>query len=59
MTILKDPGDEVQGERIICIYRKRSSEFLIPLTAGHRAIKTVIKGMPARVIVDKLWRFEI
>jgi len=48
MTILKDPGDEVQGERIICIYRKRSSEFLIPLTAGHRAIKTVIKGMPAR-----------
>lgn len=56
MPVLTDPGDEVRGERIICIYRGRSPEILIHQTDRHRAMRTVIKGLPARAIVDKLFR---
>ena len=58
MVVLKNAGDEIRGERIICIYRKRSSEVIIPLTSGHRAIKVIIKGLPARAIIDKIWRLK-
>lgn len=56
MAVLTNEGDEIRGERLICIYRKRSAEFLVPQTSGHRAIRTVVKGLPARAIIDKLWR---
>ena len=58
MAVLENAGDEIRGERIICIYRKRSSEVIIPLSSGHRAMKSIIKGLPARAIIDKIWRLK-
>jgi len=57
MGVLVEPGDEVRGERIICVYRTRGPEALVHQTGGHRATRTVIKGLPARAIVDRLFRF--
>ncbi len=58
MTVSSNAGDEVQGERIICIYNRRSDEVLLLLAGGHWALTTVIKGSPARAIVDKLWHLK-
>lgn len=46
-------GDEVQGEQIVCFYRKRDREVLIPMTSGHRGMRVKIKGLPARAIIEK------
>jgi hypothetical protein len=58
MTVLQSAGDEVQGEKVICVYRKRGDEILIHQTEGHRALRMTIKGLPARAIVDKQWIFK-
>ena len=53
MTVLRAVGDEVRGRRILCFYRKRAREQLIPLTGGHRGWRVVLEGLPARAIVEK------
>ena len=51
--ILRNLGDEVQGEQLVCFYRKRDREILFPMTGGHRGLRLKIKGLPARAVVEK------
>lgn len=57
MSVLTRLGDEVQGERLTCFYRKRDREVLIPLTKGHRGWRVKLHGLPARAIVEKELEF--
>lgn len=56
VTILEHEGDEVRGEKLILVFRKREGKALVSETSGHRATRAVIKGLPARAIIDKSWR---
>jgi len=56
-VILRNLGDEVQGEQIICFYRKRDREILFPMTSGHRGLRMKIRGLPARAVVEKQLEF--
>ncbi len=51
--ILRGLGDEIQGEQILCFYRKRDREILFPMTSGHRGLRLKIRGLPARAVVEK------
>ena len=55
--ILRNLGDEIQGEQIICFYRKRDREVLFPMTSGHRGLRMKIRGLPARAIIEKPLEF--
>ncbi|MBI5332914.1 MAG: hypothetical protein HZB65_05030 [Candidatus Aenigmarchaeota archaeon] len=55
--ILRNLGDEIQGEQIICFYRKKDREILIPMTSGHRGLRIKLKGLPARAIIEKSVEF--
>ena len=55
--ILRGLGDEVQGEQIICFYRKSDREVLIPLTGGHRGLRMKVRGLAARAIIEKQVEF--
>jgi len=55
--ILRNLGDEIQGEQIVCFYRKRDREILFPLTSGHRGLRVKIKGLPARAVIEKQVEF--
>ena len=55
--ILRNMGDEVQGEQVICFYRKRDREILFPMTSGHRGLRLKIRGLPARAIIEKQVEF--
>lgn len=50
--ILANLGDEVRGARIVCVYKRRGKEYLIPI-ADTRVTRVVIHGSPARAIVEK------
>lgn len=56
-VILRNLGDEVQGEQIVCFYRKRDREVLFPMTSGHRELRVKIKGIPARAVIEKAVEF--
>ena len=49
-------GDEIRGEQIACIFRKEGSRALVSQTAGHRATRLIVKGLPARAVVERPWR---
>lgn len=55
--ILRNLGDEIQGEQIICFYRKRDREILFPMTTGHRGMRMKIRGLPARAVIEKQVEF--
>ena len=55
--IVRNLGDEVQGEQIVCFYRKRDREILFPMTSGHRGLRVKIRGLPARAIIEKTVEF--
>lgn len=54
--ILRNLGDEIQGEQIICFYRKRDRDLLL-MTSGHRGLRVKIRGLPARAIIEKSVEF--
>lgn len=56
MLVGENEGDEVRGERLVCIFRKEGSRAVVPQTGGHRATRLVIKGLPARAVVEVPWR---
>ena len=56
MTVGDQAGDEVRGERIACVFRKEGNRIVIPQTGGHRATRLIIKGLPARAVVEMPWR---
>ena len=49
-------GDEVRGERLTCVFRREGSRTVVPQTAGHRATRLILKGLPARAVVEVPWR---
>ena len=55
--ISRNLGDEVQGEQIVCFYRKRDREVLFPMTSGHRGLRVRIKGLTARAVIEKQVEF--
>ena len=59
MTILRQLGDEVQGEQIVCFYRKRDHEVLIPLTRGHRGWRVKILRAVTRFLFEKQERVSL
>ena len=58
MTILRGEGDGIEGERIICEFRKKKKHVVIPLTGGHRGMRMVVIGMPARAIIDRAYQLK-
>ena len=58
MTVLRGEGDAVEGERIICEFRKKKKPVIIPLTGGHRGMRMVVMGLPARAIIDKAYQLR-
>ena len=56
MSVGMNEGDEIRGERLACIFRKEGSRTLVPQTAGHRATRLIVKGLPARAVVERPWR---
>ena len=55
--IVRNLGDEIQGEQIVCFYRKRDREVLFPMTSGHRGLRVKIKGLPARAVIERVIEF--
>jgi hypothetical protein len=55
--IVRNLGDEIQGEQIVCFYRKRDREILFPMTSGHRGLRVKIKGLPARAVIERVVEF--
>ena len=55
--IVRNLGDEIQGEQIVCFYRKRDREILFPMTSGHRGLSVKIKGLPARAVIERVVEF--
>lgn len=52
----ENAGDEIRGEQIVLIFRKEGSRALVAQTSGHRATRLVVKGIPARAVIEKPWR---
>ncbi len=51
MTLLLKTG--VEGERIVCEFRKMTGPHLIAKTAAHRAQRIRIIGRPASAWIEK------
>ena len=56
MSVGENEGDEVRGKRIACIFRKEGGRALVTQTSGHRATRLIIKGLPARAVVEVPFR---
>jgi hypothetical protein len=54
MTVLYDVGDGIMGEKISCEFRKASKSTVIRKTAGHRAMRVFIAGLPCECYVEKM-----
>lgn len=54
--ILRNPGDRVEGEKLIAIGRKITKPILIPATARHRGQQAYVYGHPAACYIDKSLR---
>jgi len=48
----------IEGEKILCIFRKMSGPYVIAGTGRHREQRAIIKGLPAVCIVRKEWRYR-
>jgi hypothetical protein len=57
MTVLKDLGDCVEGERIVCVFRKMSPMQVVKGSSAHRAGRVVLIGWPCRAVVEKPLRY--
>ena len=53
MTILREFGDGIEGERIWAEFRKMRKPVLVQGTAGHRAQRTTLEGLPALAVIEK------
>ena len=53
MSTLREIGDAVEGERLVCLCRKVAGPYLVAGTSGHRAQRVVMHGLPARTWIEK------
>lgn len=51
--ILQNPGDAVEGEKLIAVGRKITKPILIFATARHRGQQVYVYGLPAICYIDK------
>ena len=58
MTVLRGQGDEIQGERIICEFRKKKKTVVITMTGAHRGMRVVIMGLPARARIERAYQLR-
>ncbi|MEK6843365.1 MAG: hypothetical protein AABY04_02665 [Candidatus Micrarchaeota archaeon] len=49
---------QIQGEKILCVFRKMHGPYVIAGTARHRAQRIAIWGLPATCIVEKEWNIR-
>ncbi len=50
-------GDEIEGERIRCAYRRVKRERIVMGSGRHRAIEIIVEGTPAQARVIKPLRY--
>jgi hypothetical protein len=48
----------VEGEKILCIFRRMSGPYVIAGTGRHREQRAMIEGYPAVCLVRKEWRYR-
>jgi len=48
----------IEGEKILCIFRKMSGLYVIAGTGRHRTQRATIEGLPAICIVKKEWKYR-
>jgi len=58
MTQQGEPGNFVEGEKLLAWGRKVSRVHLISGSSAHRAQSVTVWGMPAKCMVDKAWRVK-
>jgi hypothetical protein len=46
---------QLEGEKILCIFRKISGPYVTAGTGRHRSQRATILGLPAVCIVEKPW----
>lgn len=51
--IFRNPGDAVEGEKLIAVGRKITKPILISATARHRGQRAYVYGLPAICYIDK------
>lgn len=48
--------ERIEGEKILCVFRKMMEPYVIAGTGRHRAQRATIWGLPATCFVEKEWR---
>ncbi|MYG32489.1 MAG: hypothetical protein F4202_00555 [Cenarchaeum sp. SB0677_bin_16] len=51
---LRKAGDAIEGERVVCTYRKSTKATLIRLTNTHRGNEKVLRGNVRCVIISEV-----
>ncbi len=46
---------KIEGEKILCVFRKIVGPYVIAGTGRHRSQRATICGLPAVCIVEKKW----
>ena len=49
---------KIEGEKILCIFRKMSGPYVIAGTGRHRTQRATIEGLPVICIVTKEWKYK-
>lgn len=56
MTTYRQHGDTVEGERVVCYFRKITGPIVVAGSARRRQQRAVIIGLPASATIDKPMR---
>ena len=49
---------KIEGEKILCIFRKMVGPVVIAGTGRHRSQRATIWGLPAVCILEKEWKLQ-
>ncbi len=49
-------NSQIQGEKILCTFRKITGPYVIAGTGRHRNQRATVWGLPAVCIVEREWR---
>jgi len=53
-----DRPERIEGEEILCIFRKMTGPHVIAGTERHRTQRVTIEGQKAVCILKKEWRYK-
>ena len=57
MTVIRESGDSVEGERIVCFFGKMTPMQVVKNSSAHRAGRVVLIGSPGRAVIEKPLRY--